>query len=64
MRELISIKHTLNILTMLRSRRLTGEERLRVDSAIADLRRAQNDPEFKAWLHLPKNKRPPLEEVK
>jgi len=53
MTGLISIKQALSILTLFRTQRLTAEERERIDSAIYQLGRAQVDPEYREWLHLP-----------
>ena len=50
---MISIKSALKLLTLFRSQRMTKEERGRVDSAIAQLSRAQVDPEYRAYLHTP-----------
>ena len=57
MKDLIPISAALKILTLFRKQRLTREERDRVNSAIAQLSRAQIDPEYRAWLHLPKRDR-------
>lgn len=51
---LIRIDDALRILTLFRNQRLTDEERGRVNSAIEDLRRAQVDPKYMEWLHVPK----------
>ena len=51
---LIRIDDALRILTLFRTKRLTDEERGRVNSAIEDLRRAQVDPKHMEWLHVPK----------
>ena len=53
MTTMISIKSALKLLTLFRSQRMTKEERGRVDSAIAQLSRAQVDPEYRAYLHTP-----------
>ena len=50
---MISIESALKLLTLFRTQRITKEERERVDSAIAQLSRAQVDPEYRAYLHTP-----------
>ena len=58
MTTMISIKSALKLLTLFRSQRMTKEERGRVDSAIAQLSRAQVDPDYARYLHTPKRGRP------
>ena len=53
MKDHISIKAALSILTLFRTQRLTKEERERIDIAIHQLSRAQVDPEYRAYLHTP-----------
>ena len=57
MRDHISIKSALSILTLFRLQRMTPDERDRVDGAIAQLSRAQVDPDYRSWLHLPRSER-------
>ena len=57
MKDHISIKSALSILTLFRLQRMTPDERDRVDGAIAQLSRAQVDPDYRAWLHLPRSER-------
>ena len=63
MRDLIPISAALKILTLFRTQRLTAEERERIEAAIADLQRAQVDPEYRAWLHIPLRMRNVLEKT-
>ena len=63
MRDLISIDAALKILTLFRTQRLTTEERERIESAIDQLRLAQVDPEYRAWLHIPLRMRNILEKA-
>ena len=53
----ISIKKALTLLTLMRSQRLTKEERDRVNAAIIDLTRASIDPEYRASLEADGSKR-------
>tara|TARA_R100000005_G_scaffold96148_1_gene81020 strand:- start:1912 stop:2085 length:174 start_codon:yes stop_codon:yes gene_type:complete len=48
----LSIKQALKLLTLMRSQRLTKEERDRVNAAIMDLKRALVDPEYRASLEV------------
>lgn len=48
----LSIKQALKLLTLIRSQRLTKEERDKVNAAIMDLRRASVDPEYRASLEV------------
>jgi hypothetical protein len=57
MKDHISIKSALSILTLFRLQRMTPDERDRVDGAIAQLSRAQVDPDYRAWLHRPRSQR-------
>lgn len=57
MRDLIPIDAALKLLTLFRLQRMTPEERDRVDGAISQLSRAQVDPDYRAWLHLPRSER-------
>ena len=54
---LIRIDDALKLLTLFRKQRLTDEERVKIDHAVGQLRRAKVDPGFFAWLHLPLNRR-------
>ena len=63
MTGLISIKQALSILMLFRTQRLTTEERGRIESAIQQLSRAQVDPEYRAWLHIPRRMRNILEKA-
>ena len=63
MRDLISIDAALKILTLFRTQRLPTEERERIESAIAQRRLAQGDPEYRAWLHIPLRMRNILEKT-
>ena len=63
MRDRIPISAALKILTLFRTQRLTTEERERIETATAELRRAQVDPEFRAWLHIPRRMRNILEKA-
>ena len=63
MKDLIPISAALKILTLFRTQRLTTEERERIESAIQQLSRAQVDPEYRAWLHVPRRMRNILEKA-
>ena len=53
----IPIQSALDVLTMMRSQRLSASRRERIEKAIQDFRRAQVDPEFMAYLHTPLSER-------
>lgn len=57
MKDLIPIDAALKLLTLFRKQRMTAEERDRIDLAIDQLRLAQVDPEYRAYLHTPLSKR-------
>lgn len=63
MKDLIPISAALKILTLFREQRLTTEERERINSAVDQLSRAQVDPEYRAWLHIPLRMRNILEKA-
>jgi len=53
MRDHIPIDAALKMLTLFRDQRLTKEEREQVDALISLLGRAQVDPDYRAYLHMP-----------
>lgn len=58
---LIRIDDALRILRLFQTQRLTNVEQGRISAAIEDLLRAQVDPKYMEWLHVPKRIRSIME---